>query len=224
MIAICPAGPPKFINPSFTQNQNASLKLTDLVLASLVLTALVSISTFYTDLLYKGDRVTMVTPVVKRWPKIAGSYKIIEAQFMGNPFSGSPVSENEPSRQFTSLHKPAGRSMGKRRSQPCSCGFHVHPGHTIVMHSGVQEREAMRRKLLVLFVALASVFGMVACGGEVEVEERAEEEAEEAQQEVQEAKEEEKEAEKEREEAQEELKEAEKAAEEEEQQEEELKK
>jgi uncharacterized protein HemX len=107
---------------------------------------------------------------------------------------------------------------------PCSCGFHVHPGHTIVMHSGVQEREAMRRKLLVLFVALASVFGMVACGGEVEVEERAEEEAEEAQQEVQEAKEEEREAEKEREEAQEELKEAEKAAEEEEQQEEELKK
>jgi hypothetical protein len=31
MIAICPAGPPKLINPSFTQNQNASLKPTDLV-------------------------------------------------------------------------------------------------------------------------------------------------------------------------------------------------
>ena len=68
------------------------------------------------------------------------------------------------------------------------------------MHSGVQEREAMRRKLLVLFVALASVFDVVACGGEVEVEEgaeeEAEEEAEEAKQEVQEAKEEEREAEK----------------------------
>ena len=100
--------------------------------------------------------------------------------------------------------------MGKRRSQPCSCVFRFHPGHIYDDALCVQEREAMRRKLLVLFVAFVSVFGVVACGG-VEVEE----EAEEAKQEVQEAQEEEKEAEKEREEAQEELKEAEKAAEEE---------
>lgn len=96
------------------------------------------------------------------------------------------------------------------------------PGHilrcTLVFrNSGVQEREAMRRKLLVLFVAFASVFGVVACTGGVEVEEGAEEEAEEAKQEAQEVQEEEREAE-------EELKEAEQAAEEEEQQEEELKK
>ena len=95
--------------------------------------------------------------------------------------------------------------------------FFAFTGANIVMHSGVQEREAMRRKLVVLFVAFASVFGVVACGGEFEVQEGAEEEAEEAKQAVQEAKEEEREAE-------EELKEAEQAAEEEEQQEEELKK
>jgi hypothetical protein len=81
----------------------------------------------------------------------------------------------------------------------------------------VQEREAMRRKLVVLFIAFASVFGVVACGREVEVEEGAQEEAEEAKQEEREAQEEEREAE-------EELKEAEQATEEEEQQEEDLKK
>ena len=58
----------------------------------------------------------------------------------------------------------------------------------------------MRRKLVVLFVAFASVFGVMACGGAVEVEE----ESEEAKQEEREAQEEEREAEKEREEAQEE--------------------
>jgi F0F1-type ATP synthase membrane subunit b/b' len=79
------------------------------------------------------------------------------------------------------------------------------------MHSDLQEREAMRRKLLVLFVAFASVFGVMACGGAVEVEE----ESEEAKQEEREAQEEEREAEKEREEAQEELKEAKKAMDEE---------
>ena len=31
MIAICPAGPPKLMNPNFTQNQNASQKPTGLV-------------------------------------------------------------------------------------------------------------------------------------------------------------------------------------------------
>ena len=77
-----------------------------------------------------------------------------------------------------------------------------------MMPAVAHERKAMRRKLVVLFVAFASVFGVVACGG-VEVEEGAEEEAEEAKQEVQEAQEEEGEA-------QEELKEAEQAAEEEE--------
>jgi hypothetical protein len=34
MIAICPAGPPKLMNPNFTQNQNASQKLTALVSTS----------------------------------------------------------------------------------------------------------------------------------------------------------------------------------------------
>ena len=107
--------------------------------------------------------------------------------------------------------------MGKSRSQPCSCCvFSLSPGAYIAMHSGIQEREAMRRKLVVLFVAFASVFGVVACTGGVEIEEDAEEEAEEAKQEAQEVQEEEREAE-------EELKEAEQAAEEEEQQEEELK-
>jgi hypothetical protein len=99
----------------------------------------------------------------------------------------------------------------------CCCVFSLSPGAYIAMHSGVQEREAMRRKLVVLFVAFASVFGGVACTGGVEVEEGAEEEKEEAKQEAQEVQEEEREAE-------EELKEAEQAAEEEEQQEEELKK
>ena len=97
------------------------------------------------------------------------------------------------------------------------CVFSLSPGAYIAMYSGVLEREAMRRKLVVLFVAFASVFGVVACTGGVEVEEGAEEEAEEAKQEAQEVQEEEREAE-------EELKEAEQAAEEEEQQEEELKK
>ena len=60
----------------------------------------------------------------------------------------------------------------------------------------------MRRKLVVLFVAFASVFGVVACGEEFEVQEGAEEEAREATQAVQEAKEEEREAEEERKEAQ----------------------
>jgi len=81
------------------------------------------------------------------------------------------------------------------------------------MHSDLQEREAMRRKLLVLFVAFASVFGVMACGGAVEVEEESEE-----------AKQEEREAQEEEREAEEELKEAEQATEEEEQQEEDLKK
>ena len=31
MMAICPAGPPKLMNPSFTQNQNASQNPTGLV-------------------------------------------------------------------------------------------------------------------------------------------------------------------------------------------------
>ena len=31
MMAICPAGPPKFMNPSFTQNQNASQNPTGFV-------------------------------------------------------------------------------------------------------------------------------------------------------------------------------------------------
>src|SRR5918997_3076965 len=34
MMAICPAGPPKLMNPSFTQNQNASQKPTGLVPAA----------------------------------------------------------------------------------------------------------------------------------------------------------------------------------------------
>jgi mannitol-specific phosphotransferase system IIBC component len=106
--------------------------------------------------------------------------------------------------------------MGKRRSQPCSCCvFSLSPGAYIAMHSGVLEREAMRRKLLVLFVAFASVFGVVACTGGVEIEEEAAEEAEEAQQEAQQVQQEERQAE-------EELKEAEQAAEQEEQGEEEL--
>src|SRR5918998_1155728 len=62
------------------------------------------------------------------------------------------------------------------------------------MHAVVgQEGKAMRRKLVVLFVAFASVFGVVACGGDVDVKEGAKEEAEEAQEEVQEAREAEKE-------------------------------
>ncbi len=89
------------------------------------------------------------------------------------------------------------------------------------MHAVVQEGKAMRRKLVVLFVAFASVFGVVACGGEVDVKEGAKEEAKEAKQEVQEAREEEKVAEKEREEAEEERREAEEVIKEEEQQEEE---
>jgi cell division protein FtsB len=60
----------------------------------------------------------------------------------------------------------------------------------------VRERNPMRRKLLVLFVAFASVFGVVACGGEegVEVQEGPKEEAEEAKQELKEATEQLKEA------------------------------
>ena len=69
------------------------------------------------------------------------------------------------------------------------------------MHAVVQERRAMRRKIVVLFVAFASVFGVVACGGAVEVEEGPEEEAREAKKEVKEAKEEVKEAEQEVQEA-----------------------
>ncbi len=48
MIAICPAGPPKLMNPNFTQNQKASQNSMGVVLASLVLAAPVSIFTFYT--------------------------------------------------------------------------------------------------------------------------------------------------------------------------------
>ena len=108
--------------------------------------------------------------------------------------------------------------MGKRRSQPRSCCvFLLSPGVyiAIAMHSGVRERQAMRRKLVVLFVAFASVFGGVACTGGVEIEEGAEEEQEEANKEAQQVQEEERQAE-------EELKEAEQAAEQEEQGEEEL--
>jgi beta-lactam-binding protein with PASTA domain len=77
--------------------------------------------------------------------------------------------------------------------------------HAVVV---VQEGKAMRRKLVVLFVAFASVFGVVACGGEeVDVKEGAKEEAEEAQEEVQEAREVEKVAEEEQKEAEEEQKE-----------------
>jgi hypothetical protein len=47
MIAIWPAGPPKLMNPSFTQNQNASQNPTGLVPAS-VLTSLVTIPAFFT--------------------------------------------------------------------------------------------------------------------------------------------------------------------------------
>ena len=76
------------------------------------------------------------------------------------------------------------------------------------MHAVVQERKAMRRKLLILFVAFASVFGVVACGGEeVDVKEGAKEEAKEAKEEVQEAREVEKVAEEEQKEAEEEQKE-----------------
>src|ERR687893_1115780 len=121
-------------------------------------------------------------------------------------FPGIPLSGNSPLWIYR-----WGGVMGKRRSQPRSCCvFLLSPGVyiAIAMHSGVQERQAMRRKLVVLFVAFASVFGVVACTGGVEVEEGAEEEAKQAKQEAQEVKEEEREAE-------EELKEAEEAAEEE---------
>src|SRR4051812_4850992 len=59
MIAICPAGPPKLMNPSFTQNRNASPKRTGLFPASLFLVASASISTFYTDQLDKRTRITL---------------------------------------------------------------------------------------------------------------------------------------------------------------------
>jgi len=64
----------------------------------------------------------------------------------------------------------------------------------------------MRRKIVVLFVAFASVFGVVACGGQVdvkegEIKEGVEEEVEEAEQEMKEAKQEMKEAEQARKEA-----------------------
>jgi hypothetical protein len=64
------------------------------------------------------------------------------------------------------------------------------------MHAVVFERRAMRRKLVVFLVAFASVFGVVGCGTEAEVEE-AEQEVEEAKQEVKvkEAEQEQKEAE-----------------------------
>src|SRR5918998_4392769 len=112
-------------------------------------------------------------------------------------FPGIPLSGNSPLWIYR-----WGGVMGKRRSQPRSCCvFLLPPGVYIAMHSDVQERQAMRRKLVVLFVAFASVFGVVACTGGIEVEEEAEEEAEEAKQEAQEVKEEEKEAEEERKEA-----------------------
>jgi hypothetical protein len=47
MIAIWPAGPPKLMNPSLTQNQNASQKLTRLVPFS-ALASSMAILTFYT--------------------------------------------------------------------------------------------------------------------------------------------------------------------------------
>ncbi len=53
----------------------------------------------------------------------------------------------------------------------------------------------MRRKIVVLFVAFASVFGVAACGGEVEVKESPKEEQREAREEEIEAKEERREAE-----------------------------
>jgi septal ring factor EnvC (AmiA/AmiB activator) len=71
----------------------------------------------------------------------------------------------------------------------------------------VRERKPMRRKLLVLFVVFASVFGVVACGGEVEVQEKPKEEAEEAKEEAEKAKKEVQEAEEELKEATEQLKE-----------------
>ncbi len=98
--------------------------------------------------------------------------------------------------------------MAKEAANLVAVFFAFTRGTYIVMHSGVQEREAMRRKLVVLFVAFASVFGVVACGGEVEVKEGAKEEAKEAKEEVQEAREVEKVAEEEQKEAEEEQKEA----------------
>ena len=47
MIAICPAGPPKLMNPSLTQNQNASQKPTSLIPFS-ALASSTAIFTFYT--------------------------------------------------------------------------------------------------------------------------------------------------------------------------------
>ena len=60
------------------------------------------------------------------------------------------------------------------------------------MHAVLRERRAMRRKIVVLFVAFASVFGVVACGGQVdvkegEIKEGVEEEVEEAKEEMKEA-------------------------------------
>src|SRR5215207_9913348 len=74
------------------------------------------------------------------------------------------------------------------------------------MHAVLRERRAMRRKIVVLFVAFASVFGVVACGGQVdvkegEIKEGVEEEVEEAEQEMKEAEQASKEAEQARKEA-----------------------
>src|SRR5918994_5693856 len=65
MIAIWPAGPPKLMNPSFTQNQNASQKPTGLVSTSAP--ALSSaIFTFFMRYTHKTSiSVTMVTHGVK---------------------------------------------------------------------------------------------------------------------------------------------------------------
>src|SRR5918992_65072 len=65
MIAICPAGPPKLMNPSFTQNQNASQNPTGLVSTS---TPTLS-SVIFTFFMCYGNKtctsVTTVTPGVK---------------------------------------------------------------------------------------------------------------------------------------------------------------
>jgi uncharacterized protein (DUF3084 family) len=97
--------------------------------------------------------------------------------------------------------------------------FALSPRAYIVVLAVVWERRAMRRKIVVLFVAFASVFGGVACGGQVdvkegEIKEGPQEEAEEAKEEMKEAREEEIEAKEEMKEAKEEMKEAEQAKEE----------
>src|SRR5947209_3411871 len=64
MIAICPAGPPKLMNPSFTQNHNASLNL----IASIRPVFCAGLSNFTLLRNQQDERsVTMVTLQVKLW-------------------------------------------------------------------------------------------------------------------------------------------------------------